>query len=73
MKNFRVDFVESERGWGQDYWESFYDTYEEAKNAFIETNSRNTSTSAPDWYIMALGIFSFDEDNMKWKEISIDL
>ena len=53
---YRVEFMESERGWGQDYWHVDYDTKEEADRAFTETNARNTATHAPDYYIKALSV-----------------
>lgn len=48
--------MESERGWGQNYWHTDYDTYEEAKEMFDSCNAQNTSLTAPDYYIMALEI-----------------
>lgn len=50
---YRVHCVESERGWGQDYFHVDFDTREEADKYFQETNARNTSISAPDYYIQA--------------------
>ncbi len=53
---FRVHYMESERGWGQDYFESDFDTMEEAQAAFDDTNSKLTERYAPDYYIKALKI-----------------
>lgn len=56
VTKYRVEFMESERGWGQDYWHVDYDTKEEADRVFTETNARNTSLTAPDYYIKALSV-----------------
>lgn len=53
---WRVHYMESERGWGQDYWETDFDTYEEAKAKYDECNAENTSLVAPDYYIKAYKI-----------------
>jgi hypothetical protein len=45
--------MESERGWGQEYWHEDYDTLAEAKARIREVNSKNTSINAPDWYMQA--------------------
>jgi len=50
---YRIFVMESERGWGQDRWTEDYDTYEEAKKRITEVNSKNTSITAPDWYMQA--------------------
>ena len=50
---YRVLFMESERGWGQDYWYGYYDTEKAAKKAIHECNSKNTAPTAPDTYIVA--------------------
>lgn len=52
-KVWRVHFMESERGWGQNYWETDYDTKEEAQAAYDNTNARNLPGPAPDYYIQA--------------------
>lgn len=53
---YRVQMMESERGWGQDYWHVDFDTREDAQAYLEETNAKNTSPTAPDYYVMALGI-----------------
>lgn len=53
---YRVNCVESERGWGQNYFHRDFDTLEDAGKYFIETNDKNTSASAPDFYIQANSI-----------------
>lgn len=53
VKKWRVHYMESERGWGQDYWHTDYDTEDEAKTAYDETNASNTAPVAPDYYIQA--------------------
>lgn len=50
---YRINLVESERGWGQEYWTEDYDTYEEARARIKSVNSQNTSLTAPDHYIQA--------------------
>lgn len=58
---YRVHMVESERGWGREYWHHDYDTYEDAVKAFKETNAKNDLPYTPDWYIAALSIEEVDE------------
>ena len=50
---YRVQLMESERGWGQEYWHEDYDTHEEAKRRIEDVNSKNTDLIAPDWYMRA--------------------
>ena len=50
---YRINIVESERGWGQDNWTEDYNTYEEAAARIDSVNSKNTSSIAPDWYMQA--------------------
>lgn len=50
---YRIQVVESERGWGQERWTEEFDTYEQARARINEINSKNTSLSAPDWYMQA--------------------
>lgn len=50
---YRIKLVESERGWGQEYWTEDYDTYVAAQRRIEEVNSKNTEKFAPDWYIAA--------------------
>lgn len=53
---YRVKMMESERGWGQDYWNEDFDTREEAEARVKSVNAKNKSPVAPDYYIQALGI-----------------
>ena len=53
MIKFRVELVISERGWGQEYWNEDFDTFEEAKQRIQEVNSRNIGNTAPDTYMKA--------------------
>lgn len=55
-KVYRVEFMESERGWGQNYWHEDYDTMEEAQVQFDLTNAQNTLPYTPDYYIQAMSI-----------------
>ena len=50
---YQIQVMESERGWGRDYWQEVYDTYEEAKARIKAINSKNTSLTAPDYYCQA--------------------
>lgn len=50
---YRVQLLESERGWGREYWHEDYDTYEEAQDRVKSVNARNTLEVAPDWYMQA--------------------
>ena len=57
MSRYLVEYMESERGWGQDYWSVEYATHEEAKKAFYDTNKwLYDAKSTPDIYTMALKI-----------------
>ena len=54
MIKYRVDFVESERGWGSERYSNYYETETEARNTVKETNDKYCSTSyVPDLYIAA--------------------
>jgi hypothetical protein len=50
---FRIQLVESERGWGQDYWTEDFDTAELAQERIDYVNSFNTADEVPDYYIRA--------------------
>lgn len=52
---YRVDIIESERGWGSKIDESIYfDNQEEAvKYADDYNNKYNTAKEVPDWYMYA--------------------
>lgn len=50
---YRIQLVESERGWGREYWQETYDTYEEARERIRSVNAENTSMTVPDYYMMA--------------------
>jgi hypothetical protein len=53
-KTYRVDIIESERGWGQKLDEVKYFDSESSAIAFCkEYNKGNTDTVAPDWYMVA--------------------
>lgn len=60
MANVNVKFIvkmmESERGWGQDFWDVEFDTQAEAEAYMKKINDQNTSPVAPDYYVMALDI-----------------
>lgn len=50
---YRVRYTESERGWGQDSWNTDYPTESEAIKQAEETNAKNTARYSPDWYMQA--------------------
>lgn len=52
---YRVDIIESERGWGSKVDEIKYFDTEPAAKLFYETyNKQNTSNTVPDWYMVAV-------------------
>lgn len=53
---WRLHYMESERGWGQDYFHVDFDTEEAALKAKAKCNARNTSPTAPAYYIVAQNI-----------------
>ena len=50
---YQIQVVESERGWGREYWQEVFDTYDQAKARIKEINDQNVSLTAPDWYMQA--------------------
>lgn len=51
---WKVVVIESERGWGQSVVDvQYFDTEQEANEFVSSINSRNTSPTAPDWYMQA--------------------
>ena len=51
---YRVDIIESERGWGQKIDETkFFDNEAEAKEFCVKYNSKNPPGPAPVWYMQA--------------------
>jgi hypothetical protein len=51
---YRVDIIESERGWGSKIDETIYfDSEEEARKYCEDFNARNTENAVPDWYMRA--------------------
>jgi len=56
MIKYRLNLMESERGWGRDYWQEDFDTLAEAEARMEYVNSFNTSPTAPDYYMQALDI-----------------
>lgn len=52
MIKYRVNYFESERGWGTDSWDTDYDTEQEAREAYQECFNRfMTKQTTPDYYI----------------------
>ena len=56
-----VQMMESERGWGQDYWDVDFNTRKEAEAYMKKINDQNTSPTAPDYYMQALDIEVVEE------------
>ena len=56
MIKYRLNLMESERGWGRDYWHEDFDTRAEAEARMEYVNSFNTAPMAPDYYMQALDI-----------------
>ena len=51
---WRVDIIESERGWGQKIEDTkFFDSETEAKKFVKDFNSKNDKDYVPDWYMYA--------------------
>ena len=50
---WKVHLHESERGWGSDSWDAFYDNYQEAYDYYTEVNKDNPTDHVPDYYIVA--------------------
>jgi hypothetical protein len=51
---YRVDLIESERGWGSKIDETVYfDNEAEARKYCEDFNAQNTATTVPDWYMRA--------------------
>ena len=55
-KSYRVDIIESERGWGSKIDDSLYfDNEEEARQYAKEYNEKyNPPGPVPDWYMFAM-------------------
>lgn len=56
MFKYRVHCVESERGWGREYFHVDFATKAEAEKYKAEINAKNTAPVAPDWYVQANSI-----------------
>ena len=51
---YRVDIIESERGWGSKIDDTLYfDNEAEAREYVADFNSKNTDLTVPDWYMVA--------------------
>ena len=51
---YRVDIIESERGWGQRIDDvKFFDDLEEAEQFVENYNKKNNLPVVPDWYMYA--------------------
>jgi hypothetical protein len=53
-KAYRVDIIESERGWGQKLdGTRYFDNEDEAKKFVKEYNAENNLPYVPEWYMYA--------------------
>lgn len=53
-KNFAVEIIESEAGWGQRLDAiQYFETYEEAEKFMKEYNKKNNLSKTPRWYMYA--------------------
>lgn len=72
-KLFRVNLVESERGWGQRYDIEYFSTVDEAVDAYHRVNDslpdRDSNGSAPDYYFQAESVEGFGEQTRSWYSI----
>jgi hypothetical protein len=50
---WKVHVLESERGWGSDSWDVFYDSYQEAYDFYLDTIEDLPKDHVPDYYITA--------------------
>lgn len=54
VKAWRVDIIESERGWGSKIDETKYFDSEQAAKDFVKSyNAKNDEPITPDWYMYA--------------------
>lgn len=54
QKLWKVEIIESERGWGSKLDETkFFDNQREAEEFCKTYNAQNTETIVPDWYMYA--------------------
>jgi len=55
QKAYRVDIIESERGWGSKIDETIYFDNEQEARSYVKTynDTYNTATEVPDWYMRA--------------------
>jgi hypothetical protein len=74
MAKFRMEVLESERGWGQTYewWELKEEvtTIEQARTRVQEFNAQNTTSTAPDWYMQAGQIQMWVTEANQWVNVS---
>lgn len=66
---YRIRLMESERGWGQEFWNEYYDTEQEARERIRIVNAKNTAEVAPDWYIAAFPDIVIVEDEEAANEV----
>jgi hypothetical protein len=60
---YRVTLREYERGWGSKHWsDTDFLTLKEAEEFRDKENAKNTSPTAPDWYVQAGDPYLVDID-----------
>lgn len=57
---YKVEFMESERGFGVRYEYEVYDTEKEALSVVERCNKSNIEESVPDWYMVATYLGAVD-------------
>jgi hypothetical protein len=50
---WKVHVHVSELGWGNDSWDAFYDSFEEASQYYTEINKNLPTDHVPDYYMVA--------------------
>lgn len=65
---YKVQVLESERGRGQKYENWYFDTMEEAVQAYSQFQPK--AGPVPDYYIIATNIYALD-DNNEWHSIVV--
>lgn len=54
--------VESERGWGQEYWNETFYSEKDRKARMRQIDNKNKAEKAPDWYISYRGTSEIEID-----------
>jgi hypothetical protein len=71
MKAFKVELIESERGWGSkvdDYMVCL--TEDDAQEFKKEFNAKNNESSVPDWYMYAASITEVELTDVQFNKLN---